>query len=223
MLSGAGIVKGRGKANEATGKKVYVHSIFDLVIEGTGTNLYAKLPHDVRDGAVLVVTKEAPIYATTLDEAGAPKFFLSAISQNEIFTDETLATQVAVGDRGILNLTGTQDIFFKINIPGINYPDNTATPIASMPVKAGDTVRIDCYTVHGEGAQELEISADEFAGYYYIEADTLFREEATGQDLPAQFVIPRGKIQSNFTCKGVYAVTHNSYLLNCWDVLQKVA
>ena len=45
----------------------------------------------------------------------------------------------------------------------------------------------------------LEIGADEFAGYYYIEADTLFREEATGQDLPAQFVIPRGKIQSNFT------------------------
>jgi hypothetical protein len=27
----------------------------------------------------------------------------------------------------------------------------------------------------------------------------LFRDEATGQDFPAEFVIPRGKIQSNFT------------------------
>ena len=210
MLSGAGIVKGTGKANETAGKKVYVHTVYDLVIEGdpakytdgqltTPAKLYAKLPHDTRDGDILVVTKEAPIYATTLDEAGAPKFFLSAIADEEIFTEATLENTVTVGQRGVIDINGTQDLFFKISIPTINYPDNPQAPIEAMPVKPGDTVRIDCYTVHGAGAQELEISADEFAGYYYIEADTLFREEATGQDLPAQFVIPRGKIQSNFT------------------------
>ncbi len=53
--------------------------------------------------------------------------------------------------------------------------------------------------MHTEGAQEIQIDAESFAGYYYIEADTLFRDEVTGQDLPAQFIIPRGKIQSNFT------------------------
>ena len=193
MLSGAGIVKGTGAANESAGKKVYVHTVYDLVVEGSGTSLYAKLSHETRNGDILCVTKEAPVYATTLDSAGAPKAFLSAISQAEIFTDATLTTPVTVGDRGVINLAGTDDIFFKIAISGdlAEYPDTA--------VAAGDTVRIDCYTVHGAGAQELEISADEFAGYYYIEADTLFREEATGQDLPAQFVIPRGKIQSNFT------------------------
>lgn len=197
MLSGAGIVKGTGAANETAGKKIYVHTVYDLVVEGSAAQgaagLYAKLSNDVRDGDILVVTKEAPIYATTLDEAGAPKYFLSAIADAEVFTDAGLTTPVTVGDRGIINVAGTQDLYFKIAVSGelVDYPDNA--------VKAGDTVRIDCYTVHGAGAQELEISADEFAGYYYIEADTLFREEATGQDLPAQFVIPRGKIQSNFT------------------------
>lgn len=194
MLSGAGIVKGTGAANEAAGKKVYVHTVYDLVVEGT-TELYAKLSHETRNGDILCVTKEAPVYATTLDSAGAPKAFLSAISQAEIKVGTTYdtAADVTVSDRGVINIGGTDDIFFKIAVSGdlAEYPDTA--------VVAGDTVRIDCYTVHGAGAQELEISADEFAGYYYIEADTLFREEATGQDLPAQFVIPRGKIQSNFT------------------------
>ena len=193
MLSGAGIVKGTGKANETSGKKVYVHTVYDLVVEGTGTNLYAKLSKEIRDGDTLVVTKEAPVYATTLDSAGAPKHFLSAISKDEIFTDAKLETKVNIGNRGIVEIEEDKDIFFKISVSGslVDYTD--------LEVVAGDTVRIDCYTVHGAGAQELEISADEFAGYYYIEMDTLFREEATGQDLPAQFVIPRGKIQSNFT------------------------
>lgn len=220
MLSGAGIVKG---SNDVNGKKVYVHTVYDLVIEGTNyvegsTNndttipavsaqLYAKLPKELRDGATLVATKEAPIYATTLDEAGAPKYFLSAISADEIYSGDknpyatgAVSAEPAQNSKGVIQVGKDVDLYFKITVPqSVNYPDNPSTLIPAMPVKVGDAVRIDCYTVHGAGAQELEISADEFAGYYYIEADTLFREEATGQDLPAQFIIPRGKIQSNFT------------------------
>ena len=220
ILSGAGIVKGTEGNADVNGKKVYTHTTYDLVVEGTGDNLYAMLPQDVRDGDTLVVSKEAPIYATTLDSAGAPKHFLSAVSQAEIFTDKALSTAATIGERGVVNVEGNVDLYFKITSPNNDY-DGSGKP--TWDVVAGDTVRLDCYTVHGAGAQELQIDAESFAGYYYIEMDTLFREEATGQDLPAQFIIPRGKIQSNFTCKGVYAVTHNSYLLNCWDVLQKAA
>lgn len=193
MLSGAGIVRGVGKADATEGQKVYVHTMYDLVIEaGSGNTLYAKLPQDVRDGATLVVSKEAPVYAVTLDNAGAPKHFLSAISQNEIFTNSALTTKATIGKRGVVEVEATDDLYFKIDATGTkDYLDDA--------VIAGDSVKIDCYTVHGAGATELQIDAENFAGYYYIEADTLFREEATGQDLPAQFVIPRGKIQSNFT------------------------
>jgi hypothetical protein len=193
MLSGAGIVRGAGAGNETAGQKVYVHTMYDLVVEGSEGNLYAKLPQDVRDGATLVVSKEAPVYAITLDNAGAPKHFLSAISQNEIFTDKALSQGVTVGERGIVEIAADADIYFKIDVSG------SLAVYTDQGVVAGDSVKIDCYTVHGDGATELQIDAENFAGYYYIEADTLFREEATGQDLPAQFVIPRGKIQSNFT------------------------
>ena len=80
MLSGAGVIRGAGTATETAGQKVYVHTTYDLVVEGTTGAFYAKLPQDVRDGATLVVSKEAPVYAVTLDSAGAPKYFLSAIS-----------------------------------------------------------------------------------------------------------------------------------------------
>ena len=60
-------------------------------------------------------------------------------------------------------------------------------------------VRVDCYVKSSFPVQEIEIDASTFAGSYYIEADTLFRDEATGKDFPANFIIPKGKIQTNFT------------------------
>lgn len=65
-------------------------------------------------------------------------------------------------------------------------------------IDEGDIVRVDCYIKKKQG-QIITIDATNFAGYYYIEAETLFRDEETGKDIPATFVIPRGKIQSNFT------------------------
>lgn len=44
----------------------------------------------------------------------------------------------------------------------------------------------------------LQITADKFSDYFYIEAETLFRRESDGVDRPAQFVIPKGKVSSNF-------------------------
>lgn len=44
----------------------------------------------------------------------------------------------------------------------------------------------------------LQVTADKFSDYFYIEAETLFRRESDGIDRPAQFVIPKGKVSSNF-------------------------
>ena len=58
---------------------------------------------------------------------------------------------------------------------------------------------VDYYTEKDSGVQQIEITPDKFGGNYYLEASTLFRDQSTGQDLPAEFVIPNCKIQSNFT------------------------
>ena len=46
---------------------------------------------------------------------------------------------------------------------------------------------------------ELQIDANNFAGYYYVEATTLFRRQDNGKDMPAEITFPNVKIQSNFT------------------------
>jgi hypothetical protein len=62
----------------------------------------------------------------------------------------------------------------------------------------GCVVLVDYYTEKSEGAQQIEITPDKFGGNYYLEASTLFRD-TNGVDMPAEFIIPNCKIQSNFS------------------------
>ena len=65
---------------------------------------------------------------------------------------------------------------------------------------AGKAVMVDYYVVKpADTVSELQIDAGSFAGYYYVEADTLFRRQIDGVDLPANITFPNVKIQSNFT------------------------
>ena len=61
-------------------------------------------------------------------------------------------------------------------------------------------VMVDYYVIKpASTVSELQIDAENFAGYYYVEADTLFRRQTDGKDLPANITLPNVKIQSNFT------------------------
>lgn len=223
MLSGAGVVKGRKKDKEKglDAQKIFVHANYDMVVEKLGdgdeASYVCKLTDEERNGATLVVSKEAPIYPVTLNSAGAQADYLSAVTEEEVGilknsafaplvdldnkVDEAIKTKIEAGQEvedGYLKGNGEiyapgKTLVFKLgkDTPGDDRQD--------VPVAEGDTVRIDCYEMHEEGAYEMQIDASTFAGYYYIEASTLFRDEETGEDMPAEFVIPRGKIQSNFT------------------------
>ena len=70
--------------------------------------------------------------------------------------------------------------------------------INDKPIPTFDSVLVDYYVARKAGATQIEITADKFGGNYYLEAETLFRNQ-DGQDMPAEFVIPNCKVQSNFT------------------------
>lgn len=59
-------------------------------------------------------------------------------------------------------------------------------------------VLVDYYTPVKKGAKQIEIDAEKFAGSYYLEGSTLWRD-TNGVDHPAEFIIPNCKIQSAFT------------------------
>ena len=65
---------------------------------------------------------------------------------------------------------------------------------------AKDTILyVDYYVKAETGVKQIDIEAGKFGGSYYLEASTLFRDQATGEDYAAEFIIPNCKVQSNFT------------------------
>jgi hypothetical protein len=99
-------------------------------------------------------------------------------------------------------LNGYQTIT-SVNTAGTAFTIATSATgsvsLSSATVAYTGQVLVDFYVdVASQTDGSLEISAEKFAGYYYLEANTLFRG-TDGRDYPAQFTIPRAKIQSNFT------------------------
>ena len=78
--------------------------------------------------------------------------------------------------------------------------DEGYTPTSlEADLKEYDQVIIDYYVSKKSGVTQVEITPETFGGNFYIEASTLFRDQVSGVDMPAEFIIPNGKVQSNFT------------------------
>ena len=67
------------------------------------------------------------------------------------------------------------------------------------PFKTCKSALVDYYVAKGTNQiQQIEITPNSFGGNFYLEASTLFRD-SNGVDMPAEFIIPNCKVQSNFT------------------------
>ena len=71
--------------------------------------------------------------------------------------------------------------------------------LTSNLIFANDIIFVDFYQLYEEDAVQIDITPDQFGGYFYLEGSTLFKRELDGKDLPAEIIIPKVKIQSNFT------------------------
>jgi hypothetical protein len=105
-------------------------------------------------------------------------------------------------DEGFTFVALTEDdgsISSVIDTDKVTVKDNVIT-LTDAGVKSGDSVFVDYYILKTQAnVDEMQIDAEHFAGYYYVEADTLFRRQSDGVDLPANLTFPNVKIQSNFT------------------------
>ena len=92
----------------------------------------------------------------------------------------------------------TGDIVSGWTVAKVDSLDKKLT-LTGTDLKVGPAM-VDYYVIKkGNTVSELQIDAENFAGYYYVEADTLFRRQSDGKDLPANLTFPNVKIQSNFT------------------------
>ena len=75
----------------------------------------------------------------------------------------------------------------------------TSKEIEFTSLVEGDKVIVDYYFTSPVNTKSLTISADKFPKFYMVEAETLWRRETDGVDLPAKFTMHKVKIQPNFT------------------------
>ena len=73
------------------------------------------------------------------------------------------------------------------------------TEVTVTGITGASYVMVDYYTKKDAGLIQIDIEPSKFGGNYYLEASTLFRDQATGQDYPAEFILPNCRVQSNFT------------------------
>ena len=192
---------------------LYIDSAKTSTIEGAATTVYAQ---GGRGNARLIAWEGEKTLTFTVEDAllseigfavlsGAGLFDSAASTYNVHCTEVITATSngltlnLATGD----TLTPGSPIFvMKYEngsvgdiVTGLTLGENNTLTGTGL----SGTYFVDYYVVKKAAVTEMNIDAENFAGYYYVEASTLFRRESDGQDLPAEIIFPRVKIQSNFT------------------------
>ena len=126
-------------------------------------------------------------------------------------------------------LSGTTYRFDKNNTifgvsPEVNDESNDgsvaksgSTLTITMPTGAEQTgnVLVDFYAEAESGISTIEITPDNFGGFFQVEGSCLFRQEKNGMDFPAEIIIPKVKVQSNFTFSMASSGDPSTFTFTC--------
>lgn len=178
---GLAVLSGAGLINASEDEVVHVHITVDAAtVNGVATIKYADLAEEVGinsgEDIYVCADKNTLVYGTLLDGSGAGIAWVDKVSVTGGTTEDDL---IKVTKADSLTMT-------------------CQTASGETDTKNG-TVKYDMYVVMKKGATEISIAPEDFGGYFYVEADTLFRREDNGQDMAATLTFPRVKVQSGFT------------------------
>ena len=145
---------------------------------------------------VISATTAAPIVVHTFENVAANesgKFKLSATA-----SDKAPIYAMLLDDNG--NVV-SEPYLCEVGTDGFLAASDTSTDgttayTATLPTEG--VMLVDYYVEKTSKATQIEITPDKFGGNFYLEASTLFRD-TNGVDMPAEFIIPNCKVQSNFT------------------------
>ena len=161
----------------------------------------------ILSGAGLIDATEETIYVHTTEQTNDVKVTKTGEGESVTVSDVIITLKetphFAEGEDFIyVMLLNNGEVVSEPYIPAsVDTTKNTITLKNTDDLNGFDNnsvVLVDYYVAKSSGAQQIEITPDKFGGNYYLEASTLFRD-TNGVDMPAEFIIPNCKIQSNFT------------------------
>ena len=172
---GLAVLTGAGLINPTKGEsQTHVHTTINAVVDANGV---AKVTlNDLNEEYGLnaedyAICKTIEMFATELDGSGAGINWFDQVTIAGGDSNSTEYVHVVEGAPAEFTITGA----------------------------ANTTVQLDFYAIMNNSVTEVQIEPGSFGGYFYIEAQTLFRREDTGKDMAAEIIIPKAKVQSAFT------------------------
>ena len=174
VLTGAGLIS----PADTPDKSMHVHMTINknLDADGTATVTLGDLQEEtgLNNATKFAVCATIDAYATKLDGSGAGIDWFDNV-----------------------DIDGDSKTTDYINVDS----SNSAVFIVNDEKAKNATVQLDFYLImnNPNAVQEIVIEPGSFGGYFYVEAQTLFRREDSGQDMAAEIIIPKAKIQSAFT------------------------
>ena len=190
LISPAGfmILSGAGLIESGENQKIYVHTTERVQLDTTETT-----------GNATITSSKVTINLEGTPSNGVSKsedyIYVMILDDNDDVKTEPYIATASGNTITIQNIVAGAE-----ETPG---RAGAYTPDLSK-FKNGQVVLVDYYIekTGAEGAsghaRQIDIEPGKFGGNYYLEASTLFRD-TNGVDLPAEFIIPNCKIQSNFT------------------------
>ena len=193
VLTSAQVINAGNRTNKNE-KTLYIHTTSRIeLVEGNGGNFVKTNATDDDPASVTITLPELPyagngnedyIYVMLLDDYGDMKSepYIATVKGTGDDAKKIVITKAAINGR-----TGEYDP----TVAGDGYSFND--------FKNGAVILVDYYVAKASGAFQVEIAPEVFGGNFYIEGSTLFRDQGSGKDMPAEIIIPSGKIQSAFS------------------------
>ena len=201
---------------------LYIDTAKTSTMEGSGTTVYAQ---GGKGNARLMAWEGERALTFTVEDALLSPIGFSILSGAGLFkgaaNDDTSNVHVhatayaTVTDAGSIVLNDDIDKLAPVFVAVVEADgtitgelltgfsvDTTNTKLltSSNTSYAGKNVFVDYYILKkSKAVSEIQIDAATFGGYFYVEASTLFKDQESGKDLPAEITFPNVKIQSNFT------------------------
>lgn len=167
---GLKILTSAGLSDASATDVKHVHTTVDVVV---GTDGKAKVSLATLKDELGLPTSTTTI---TICEDAATKPYATVLDRNGAIVDWVSAVTVDTA-----TATASDDLVFSVDT-GL----------------AGKTIKLDFYVIMKTGVTEITIAPEDFGGYFYVEADTLYRNQ-DGKDMAATLTFPKVKIQSGFT------------------------
>ena len=194
---------GRGYARLIAweGEKTMTFTVEDALMSPMGLAVLSGaglINHEVGESARVHMTLQK-----TVEAGGEIKIELRDLQEETGLND---ATSFLICDcipmyATVIGASGKAEDFLEVD--EISAPitvDATNDGVLTVDTTAvGKTVVVDFYLAMTNSVQTITIGPEDFGGYFYVEAQTLFRDEATGKDVAANITFPRVKVQSGFT------------------------